>query len=113
GCPPRDALMHEGLRQLAGVLMSNKVRLGEVAPYEFPEQDRLIDVSRRARSGTPITKEDDAWMKAFILVGMPNPEQLIADAKKGGRDAKEPKRDEKADERPVRGRRADAPEPAA
>ncbi|GIW70871.1 MAG: hypothetical protein KatS3mg102_0413 [Planctomycetota bacterium] len=76
GPPRRDQLYWDALEQLCVVLMGNRRMRKIEPPYDFPEQERLLDLARRARRGEPITEEDNAWMQALLMEGMPSIDEI-------------------------------------
>ncbi|MHC4831807.1 MAG: hypothetical protein ACYTFT_15850 [Planctomycetota bacterium] len=93
GPPQKDQLYWDALRTLTVVLMGSRKARKEEPPYAFSGQLRLLDIAKRARGGEEITDEDNEWMQALLLEGMPTPEEIMDRVKKGKEGGKK-KRDE-------------------
>jgi len=100
GPPQKDTVYWDVLRRLCVLMIGVRKAKKQETPFDFPEQERLLDIGRRARHGKELTQDDHDWMQGLLLEGMPSPEELMAGAKaidkQGGLD-KAAKAQEKAE----------------
>ncbi|MFC1706205.1 hypothetical protein ACFL59_05180 [Planctomycetota bacterium] len=76
GPPQKDQLLWDALRNLTVVLIGNRKARKLEPPFDFPEQERLLDIAGRARRGETITEDDNNWMQDLVLAGMPSLEEI-------------------------------------
>ncbi len=76
GPPPRDHLYWDALKQICGAILANHQLRKQTPPFAFEEQERLLELARRARNGERLTPEDDAWMQGLLMQGMPSVEEI-------------------------------------
>lgn len=80
GPPRKDGLLWASLRQLSMTILGNRRARDLDPPYDFPEQERLVDLATRARGGELVSEEDNDWMMSLLVDGLPLLEHMLEHA---------------------------------
>lgn len=76
GPPMKDPILEEVIRTLSSTIMGTMFRFQMKPPYEFAEQEKLLDIATRARNGAVLTPEEDKWMLEIIAPEMPDLDRI-------------------------------------